>query len=227
MRAWRWPTRCRRVKERADFVTRGDHGAGVVELIERLLADDLRALEAGLARHTISLGAGTTSGKPVYVARYGPACCSPAARAAGKSTLATGFIETLTSAATSSASSIRRATMHDLRSTQCVLGDAEAAARRRRGDGAAARPDAERRGQPAGRAARRPSRFFARCCRGCWSCARTGARTGSWSTRRTTWPRPSASPAASALPPDPRLPVHHGAPRPRRPRAARPASTPP
>jgi hypothetical protein len=27
--------------ERADLVTRGDHGQGVVELIERLLANDL------------------------------------------------------------------------------------------------------------------------------------------------------------------------------------------
>jgi hydroxymethylpyrimidine pyrophosphatase-like HAD family hydrolase len=31
-----------KLKERADFVTRGDHGRGVVELIEELLADDLR-----------------------------------------------------------------------------------------------------------------------------------------------------------------------------------------
>jgi hydroxymethylpyrimidine pyrophosphatase-like HAD family hydrolase len=29
------------LKERADFVTAGDHGAGVEELIEKLLADDL------------------------------------------------------------------------------------------------------------------------------------------------------------------------------------------
>jgi hydroxymethylpyrimidine pyrophosphatase-like HAD family hydrolase len=34
------------VKERSDLVTVGDHGAGVTELIERLLADDL----AGLGR---------------------------------------------------------------------------------------------------------------------------------------------------------------------------------
>jgi hydroxymethylpyrimidine pyrophosphatase-like HAD family hydrolase len=33
------------VKERADLVTQGDHGAGVVELINRLLADDLAEVE--------------------------------------------------------------------------------------------------------------------------------------------------------------------------------------
>ena len=31
------------LKERADFVTRGDHGAGVEELIDHLVADDLAA----------------------------------------------------------------------------------------------------------------------------------------------------------------------------------------
>ena len=32
------------LKDRADFVTRGDHGAGVTELIDRLIADDLASL---------------------------------------------------------------------------------------------------------------------------------------------------------------------------------------
>ena len=33
------------LKESADFVTRGDHGAGVTELIDRLIADDLASLD--------------------------------------------------------------------------------------------------------------------------------------------------------------------------------------
>ena len=33
------------VKDGVDFVTRGDHGAGVVELIDRLVAHDLVELE--------------------------------------------------------------------------------------------------------------------------------------------------------------------------------------
>ncbi|MGH2498241.1 MAG: HAD family hydrolase [Ktedonobacteraceae bacterium] len=35
------------VKERANYTTRADHGDGVVELIEQLLADDLRTLDQG------------------------------------------------------------------------------------------------------------------------------------------------------------------------------------
>src|SRR6266550_6258698 len=44
------------VKETADVVTRGGHGAGVAELIDELLADDLGEREPRLARHHILLG---------------------------------------------------------------------------------------------------------------------------------------------------------------------------
>ena len=44
------------VQERADYVTRGDHGAGVVELIDMIVADDLAELEPRLARHHLLLG---------------------------------------------------------------------------------------------------------------------------------------------------------------------------
>ena len=40
------------LKERCDLVTTGDHGAGVVELIDRLLADDLQSLGARRPRQT-------------------------------------------------------------------------------------------------------------------------------------------------------------------------------
>jgi len=33
------------LKEQADYTTRADHGDGVVELIEQLLADDLKTLD--------------------------------------------------------------------------------------------------------------------------------------------------------------------------------------
>jgi HAD superfamily hydrolase (TIGR01484 family) len=39
------------VKERAAFVTRADHGAGVVEVIDELIASDLRQWEDRAARH--------------------------------------------------------------------------------------------------------------------------------------------------------------------------------
>jgi HAD superfamily hydrolase (TIGR01484 family) len=41
------------LKERADLVTRGDHGAGVIELVDRLLGDDLSAVEGRLERHEL------------------------------------------------------------------------------------------------------------------------------------------------------------------------------
>lgn len=47
------------VKETADFVTRGDHGAGVAELIDQLLADDLQRLERRLARDQVLHGTQT------------------------------------------------------------------------------------------------------------------------------------------------------------------------
>jgi HAD superfamily hydrolase (TIGR01484 family) len=39
------------LKERADFVTNGSHGAGVEELIEKLLTEDLASLAPRLKRH--------------------------------------------------------------------------------------------------------------------------------------------------------------------------------
>ena len=39
------------LKERADFVTSGSHGAGVEELIEKLLSEDLANLAPRLKRH--------------------------------------------------------------------------------------------------------------------------------------------------------------------------------
>src|SRR5690606_41286043 len=44
------------VKERADLVTKADHGAGVIELIEQLVDDDLSAVGPRLTRHDVPLG---------------------------------------------------------------------------------------------------------------------------------------------------------------------------
>jgi hypothetical protein len=44
------------LKERADWVTNGSHGAGVEELIEKLLSEDLASLAPRLKRHHILLG---------------------------------------------------------------------------------------------------------------------------------------------------------------------------
>lgn len=44
------------VKQSADLVTEKDHGAGVVELINKILEDDLRSFDLKLTRHSLALG---------------------------------------------------------------------------------------------------------------------------------------------------------------------------
>jgi hydroxymethylpyrimidine pyrophosphatase-like HAD family hydrolase len=45
------------LKEKADAVMAGDHGSGVVELVEQLLKDDLRGWDERLVRSSLSIGA--------------------------------------------------------------------------------------------------------------------------------------------------------------------------
>ena len=52
----RWPTRCRPSRRRPTSCSTRDHGAGVAELIDEMLADDLASREARAARHDIVLG---------------------------------------------------------------------------------------------------------------------------------------------------------------------------
>ncbi len=44
------------MQETADFVTQSTHGAGVTELIEEMLRDDLASRELARRRHHIELG---------------------------------------------------------------------------------------------------------------------------------------------------------------------------
>ncbi|HEY7067297.1 MAG TPA: HAD hydrolase family protein [Chloroflexota bacterium] len=82
------------VKERADSVTAGDHGAGVVELIERLLRDDLHDVEPRLTRHQLVLGT-RHDGAEVRLPSYGPTILSAGPSGSGKSTAVTGLVERL------------------------------------------------------------------------------------------------------------------------------------
>lgn len=82
------------LKQRVDLVTRANHGAGVVELIEMLLDGDLAALEAKLTRHHILLGT-PEDGSQVKVKPYGENLLIAGSSGSGKSTIATGFIERL------------------------------------------------------------------------------------------------------------------------------------
>jgi HAD superfamily hydrolase (TIGR01484 family) len=82
------------VREVAAFVTKGKNGSGVCELIDELIAGDLRRLGDRLQQHMIQLGVGL-DGTAVNVAPYGCNILVAGPSGSGKSTLAAGIIERL------------------------------------------------------------------------------------------------------------------------------------
>lgn len=82
------------LKNAADFVTRHDHGAGVRELIEMLIATDLRGLEPRLGRHDVLLGI-RDDRTQVLLRPYGTSVLLAGSSGSGKSTLAAGVLERL------------------------------------------------------------------------------------------------------------------------------------
>src|SRR5690606_16454890 len=85
------------LKARADIVTAGDHGAGVVELIEEILADDLAAREPALVRHHILLGR-DEHGNEIRLPPHGCRALVVGTSGGGKSTIAVGLMERLEAA---------------------------------------------------------------------------------------------------------------------------------
>jgi hypothetical protein len=79
------------VKKAAAWTTRGDHGAGVIEVIDALLADDLASIEPKLGRR-IAVGR-SHEGQPFEVPSFGPAILLAGTSGSGKSTFATSLIE--------------------------------------------------------------------------------------------------------------------------------------
>jgi hydroxymethylpyrimidine pyrophosphatase-like HAD family hydrolase len=79
------------LKAEADIVTTADHGAGVVELIERFLSDPPNAITAGVRRHDVRLGE-DRDGKAV-VLRPGATVLIAGSSGGGKSRLATLLLE--------------------------------------------------------------------------------------------------------------------------------------
>ena len=82
------------VKEHADIVTHGERGAGVIELIDRVLASDLADVIPIPERHLLTIGetqAGERLGAPVY----GNTVMISGSSGSGKSTLATALLEQL------------------------------------------------------------------------------------------------------------------------------------
>jgi hypothetical protein len=81
------------LKERADLVTEGDHGHGVAELIDQVVADDLAQYSPHLKRHFITLGSGDDG--EVAIDPYESSLLVTGSSGSGKSTFTTGFLERL------------------------------------------------------------------------------------------------------------------------------------
>ncbi|KAF3889630.1 MULTISPECIES: HAD family hydrolase [Nostocales] len=80
------------VKERVDFVTENSRGAGVVELIDRLLASDLTEINIQREQHNILLGT-REDDSLVNIQAYGSNLLLTGTSGGGKSTLATAVLE--------------------------------------------------------------------------------------------------------------------------------------
>jgi HAD superfamily hydrolase (TIGR01484 family) len=85
------------VKTRVDFVTSADHGAGVQEVIDRLVASDLAELNPRLTRHNLMIGQ-TDSGTDVQLAPHGSVLLIAGPSGSGKTTVTTTFLERLCNA---------------------------------------------------------------------------------------------------------------------------------
>ncbi len=82
------------LKKRADWVTEGAHEAGVSEVIDQLLADDLRQVDAKLQRNRLLIGQDEV-GQPLTVSPYATRILLAGPSGSGKSTFALGLIERL------------------------------------------------------------------------------------------------------------------------------------
>ena len=81
------------LKERVDFVTEGDRGAGVAQLICRLAEDDLRSLPLDPRKHGVLLG--RTGTRDVYIDAQGKTVLLCGQSGGGKSTFVAGLAERL------------------------------------------------------------------------------------------------------------------------------------
>lgn len=85
------------LKDKADIVTRADHGAGVVELVDELLADDLAGRTAGPDRGGVLLGRRADGGEVMLDPQYGTLLIAGRS-GSGKSTVAKGWLGRLQAA---------------------------------------------------------------------------------------------------------------------------------
>lgn len=82
------------LKAKADIVTRGERGAGVEELIDRVIDNDLRDVPPSREERRLVLGT-RANGSRVHLASAGLNILVSGTSGSGKSTLATGLLEQL------------------------------------------------------------------------------------------------------------------------------------
>lgn len=82
------------VKEDAVWVTSGENGQGVIELIDELIATDLKRLRGAAERHMIPIGT-RADGSPVRLPPHGHNVLVAGPSGCGKSTLTAGILERL------------------------------------------------------------------------------------------------------------------------------------
>lgn len=82
------------VKDQADWVSPSDHGDGVIELVNRLLDDDLESLESELTRHHLVIG-NIPEGNSYAVSPYRNGIMLAGSSGGGKTTLTVSFLESL------------------------------------------------------------------------------------------------------------------------------------
>src|SRR5205823_128445 len=82
------------IKQRADLITHGAHGHGVIEVTERLVADDLREYMSTVSRHNILLGTTNTGGRVTFPP-FDTSVLIAGSSGGGKSTATLGILERL------------------------------------------------------------------------------------------------------------------------------------
>lgn len=81
------------IKQEADLVTRGNHGEGVAEFAQAMVADDLESFQNQLGRHDLDLGA--RDSEVVRLPAYGATVLMCGSSGSGKSTIVTRILESL------------------------------------------------------------------------------------------------------------------------------------
>ncbi len=82
------------IRKLADIVTKGENGAGLAELIDELIANDLVRMQGLIQKRQVPIGR-RADGSLVTVAPYGPNILIAGPSGSGKSTVAAGIVERL------------------------------------------------------------------------------------------------------------------------------------